>query len=177
MEELKTSEENLLSNILNRNDNYIKTFTNLSLNSQKSPKNSIKLMSILLIDDDYFCLEILKDQIISFGFSIETAINGLEAMDIIKKKKFDFDLIISDIDMPLMDGYEFCHQFREYSKRECLKKIPILGLTGNEINYNIINEFDFLEHKPITISKLAKRIKELVIIKNKKIESLIDSQI
>jgi len=62
---------------------------------------------ILIIDDDFFLLDmyILKFQ--EAGFDIETAKNGAEALEKLKSKNLNPDVILLDILMPSMDGFEF----------------------------------------------------------------------
>ncbi len=65
---------------------------------------------ILLVEDDYAMLEVINDLLTQLGATTETAANGLIAWELIKKNKFD--MIISDIQMPVMDGIQLLEKLR-----------------------------------------------------------------
>ena len=79
---------------------------------------------ILLVEDSDSQLKFLKDGLVQKGFMVETATNGAEAY----KKLFESvpDLVLSDIMMPVIDGYQLC---RLIKNREETKKIPVILLT------------------------------------------------
>jgi signal transduction histidine kinase/ligand-binding sensor domain-containing protein len=85
-------------------------------------------LSILLVEDTYFnqllAVELLKKHI--SGARVEVAENGAVAVE--KARSQTFDLILMDVKMPVMDGYEATRQIRAF-----LPNIPILGLTANAI--------------------------------------------
>lgn len=65
-------------------------------------------MNILVVDDNTEARKLLVEFLTQAGFYVVEAENGKEALEILKAKK-DFALIISDILMPVMDGFKFCH--------------------------------------------------------------------
>ena len=79
---------------------------------------------ILLVEDSESQLEFLRDGLTKKGFDVETARNGAEAY----KKLFECmpDLVLSDIMMPAIDGYQLC---RLIKNKEETKKIPVILLT------------------------------------------------
>ena len=79
---------------------------------------------ILLVEDSDSQLKFLKDGLVQKGFMVETATNGAEAY----KKLFESvpDLVLSDIMMPVIDGYQLC---RLIKNKEETKKIPVILLT------------------------------------------------
>ncbi len=79
---------------------------------------------ILLVEDSSSQLMFLKDGLVKNGFTVETAVNGAEAY----KKLFEFipDIVLSDIMMPTIDGYQLC---RLIKNKEETKKIPVILLT------------------------------------------------
>lgn len=79
---------------------------------------------ILLVEDSDSQREFLREGLTKNGFEVETAQNGAEAY----KKLFEFipDLILSDIMMPVIDGYQLC---RLIKNKEETKKIPVILLT------------------------------------------------
>jgi|GEM_PF-4430913 len=83
-------------------------------------------MRILCVDDNETSLYVLEYLIHSNGYEVVTAVNGVEGL--LKLEAFSCDLIISDILMPQMDGFQFCH---EVKKQERFRQIPFLFYTAN----------------------------------------------
>ena len=79
---------------------------------------------ILLVEDSETQLLFLKKGLIENGFEVETATNGAEAY----KKIFEVvpDVVVSDIMMPAIDGYQLCRLIKNH---EATKKIPVVLLT------------------------------------------------
>lgn len=84
-----------------------------------------KKQNILIVDDNLLNLELLNDIIKSEGYVLITAFSGQEALDMARHTPLD--LILLDINMPGMDGYEVCRQFKADDK---LRDIPIIFLTA-----------------------------------------------
>lgn len=80
------------------------------------------MKKILLAEDNDNLREIVSDYIESNGFQVVSAENGLEAWEIFETEKFD--LILLDVMMPKMDGFELCKKIRE------IESTPILFLTA-----------------------------------------------
>lgn len=80
--------------------------------------------SMLLVEDNDEMRDFLSGQL-GQSFSVETAANGKEALDILSERKFD--IIVTDIMMPVMDGYEFCRQVKDNID---LSHIPVVFLTA-----------------------------------------------
>ena len=78
---------------------------------------------ILIVDDESRMRKLLCDFLQREGYQILEASDGLQAMDLFYKNK-DIDLIILDVMMPHMDGWQVCKEIREYSK------VPIVMLTA-----------------------------------------------
>jgi len=99
--------------------------------------NCKKTSTILIVDDNPKNLQILENYLQMEGFRVEFAINGNTTLEWIEKTKFD--LILLDINMPGMDGYETC----KIIKNNPLKHdIPIIFLTANTAEESIVNAFD-----------------------------------
>ena len=79
---------------------------------------------ILLVEDSETQLKFLKEGLIENGFEVETALNGSEAY----KKVYTYtpDLVLSDIMMPAIDGYQLCRMIKNMDET---KKIPVILLT------------------------------------------------
>ncbi|MCD4811176.1 response regulator [bacterium] len=82
-------------------------------------------MKILIVDDLEVNLELLEARLEGNGYEVTIARNGIEALEILKTDSFD--MIISDILMPKMDGYQLC---RECKKDDTLRKIPFVFYTA-----------------------------------------------
>ncbi len=126
---------------------------------------SIGKLKILAVEDDKINMILLEDtlKLNIENIKIEKAYNGLEAIQ--KLKEDDFDLIIMDIRMPLLDGYATTKRIREeFSAPK--KDIPILGLSAHALKNEIeagkkIGMNDFLS-KPIQPEELFSKIKSLI---------------
>jgi DNA-binding response OmpR family regulator len=69
------------------------------------------MKKILLVEDDTFLVDLYVTKLEESGFKVEAARDGQEALDIVEKKKFD--LIILDLLMPNMNGWDFLKNMRE----------------------------------------------------------------
>ena len=86
--------------------------------------HSVKTNRILIVDDNQSIISILSELLISLGYEVETANDGYEAL---LKLVLDIDLILLDITMPRMDGFEVASRIRSDSHNE---DIPIIFITG-----------------------------------------------
>ena len=121
------------------------------------------MKTVLLVDDDDICNFIMTKVLEKLGFAtrILSALNGKEAMELIKDCAYNLknlpELIFLDIDMPIMDGFEF---LEAYNNLEALNKkdirIVILSSSDNpseKLRAKLLGVDDFLV-KPIDADKL-----------------------
>ncbi len=92
---------------------------------------------ILLVEDYPTNQKIAEKNITRAGFNMILAQNGKEAVDIFKTRKFD--LILMDIQMPVMDGYEASQRIRDLERQAVgfdpgLKRIPIIAMTAHAVS-------------------------------------------
>mgnify|MGYP002696947519 CR=1 FL=1 len=80
-------------------------------------------LKILVVDDESRMRKLVKDFLTKSGYEVLEAGDGEEAVDLFYKEK-DIALIILDVMMPKMDGWQVCREIRQYSK------IPVIMLTA-----------------------------------------------
>ena len=113
---------------------------------------------ILLAEDNELNREIAVEILSKYGFVVDTAENGVEAVKKIEESKpGDYDLVLMDVQMPLMDGGEAARQIRALPD-PALAKIPILAMTANAFEEDRKSALEcgmngFLS-KPINIEEL-----------------------
>ncbi len=116
---------------------------------------------ILVVDDEINITQILQFSIGAEGYEVITAQNGEEAID--KAKREQPDLIILDIMMPRIDGYEAC---RILKANPMTKNIPVVLLTakGRDIDKRLGQEVGAIDYivKPFSPNKLINRIQKLL---------------
>jgi PAS domain S-box-containing protein len=116
--------------------------------------------SILVVDDSSETTEMLSRLLQMEGAYVQTARSGLEALQYAESRKFD--LVISDISMPEMDGYQLLQKLRELPS---MVDVPVLALTGygRTSDVNRARKEGFAEHftKPLDIEKLLQTVKAL----------------
>ncbi|MDD5949027.1 MAG: response regulator transcription factor [Lachnospiraceae bacterium] len=95
----------------------------------------MKKLQILVVDDESRMRKLVKDFLVKKDFEVLEAADGEEAVDIFFENK-DIDLIILDVMMPKMDGWEVCKEIRQYSK------VPIIMLTAKTDERDELQGFD-----------------------------------
>ena len=121
---------------------------------------------ILLAEDNELNREIAVEILSKYGFVVDTAENGVEAVEKIKESKpGDYDLVLMDVQMPLMDGGEATRQIRALPD-PALVKIPILAMTANAFEEDRKSALEcgmngFLS-KPINIEELIAALSSLL---------------
>ncbi|MCL1903957.1 MAG: transporter substrate-binding domain-containing protein [Oscillospiraceae bacterium] len=102
-------------------------------NQRKKPQTvSFKGCTMLLVDDIAVNREIVESWLEATGIKIDSAENGVEAVDILKANPDKYDVIFMDLQMPEMDGYEATRQIRAMNK-----EIPIIAMTSNVFKEDI----------------------------------------
>jgi len=98
-----------------------------SLASGRAPEVLLK-GSVLLVEDTLINQEITLAMLTALGLNVRLAGNGQEALD--QLRVHDFDLVLMDCQMPVMDGYEATAAIRALSKGQA-KRLPIIAVTAN----------------------------------------------
>ena len=115
-------------------------------------------IKILIVEDEKMLAEILSDTLSDRNFDVHLAYDGIHALEAIKKEPFD--VIVSDVMMPNLDGYSLAKKLRNEGYNT-----PILFLTALSATEDVVKGFetggnDFLK-KPFAIDELIVRVKAL----------------
>ena len=120
--------------------------------------------NILVIDDEELITKSLVKLLNKQGYSVEIAKSGIEALE--KVKQFDFDLIISDVRMPEMDGIETIKQIRLYleeAKKRCVPEVLITGYADAD-KYERATELEVADYlyKPFDSAEFLNIVKKTI---------------
>ena len=134
--------------------------------TEEKTETSIHGLHVLLTEDNELNMEIAEFVLQNEGTVVTKAWNGQEAVDIFRKSRpGEFDVILMDIMMPVMNGYEAAKMIRSLD-REDAKVIPIIAMTANAFTEDKMRakEAGMDEHiaKPVDGKLLVKVINELV---------------
>ena len=134
--------------------------------AEEKTETSIQGLHVLLTEDNELNMEIAEFVLQNEGTVVTKAWNGQEAVDIFRKSSpGEFDVILMDIMMPVMNGYEAAKMIRSLD-REDAKVIPIIAMTANAFIEDRMRakEAGMDEHiaKPVDGKLLVKVINELV---------------
>ncbi len=116
---------------------------------------------ILVVDDEIYIVHILEFSLTMEGYEVLTASDGEEALQVIEQERPD--LVVLDIMMPKLDGYEVCHRLRE---DEDFRALPVILLSakGRPIDRDAglqAGADDYIT-KPFSPRKLLEKIRELL---------------
>ena len=134
--------------------------------TEEKTETSIQGLHVLLTEDNELNMEIAEFVLQNEGAVVTKAWNGQKAVDIFRKSRpGEFDVILMDIMMPVMNGYEAAKMIRSLD-REDAKVIPIVAMTANAFTEDKMRakEAGMDEHiaKPVDGKLLVKVINELV---------------
>ena len=111
-------------------------------------------MKILVVDDEELIRNVIKEYLINDSYEVDEADNGLEAIEMAKNN--NYDLIVMDIMMPKMDGYQACKEIKK------IKDIPFIMLSARSEEYDKLIGFDLgiddYVTKPFSPKELVARI-------------------
>lgn len=117
-----------------------------------------RMYRILVVDDEEKIRQIIKKYAIFEGYEIEEAADGMEAVELCRKK--EFDIIILDVMMPELDGFSTCKEIRKHSQT------PVLMLSARGEEYDKIHGFelgiDDYVVKPFSPKELMMRVNAII---------------
>ena len=134
-----------------------------NLENQKIELN--QEVKVLVVDDSPTILKLIRNYFVQDGYHVLTALDGLEALKNIEQNN-NLDLVVLDVLMPGLDGFEICKKIRE---KYTLFELPVLFLTSLKDVNHIVNGFesggnDYLI-KPFDGKELKIRSKTLIKLK------------
>jgi two-component system CheB/CheR fusion protein len=118
-------------------------------------------MRILVVDDSRDTVDMLRKLFEMDGAVVATASSATEALEVARRQ--EFDVVLSDISMPKMDGFEFVRRLREM---ETQKNVPVIALTGfgRAEDVDRAEAGGFFSHvtKPIDVNSLVEMLSQLL---------------
>ena len=116
-------------------------------------------LKILVVDDESRMRKLVRDFLVKTGYDVIEAGDGEEALDLFFKQK-DIALVVLDVMMPKMDGWQVCREIREYSK------VPVIMLTARTDEQDELQGFqmgvDEYVTKPFSPKILVARIEAIL---------------
>ncbi len=121
---------------------------------------------VLLVEDNPINMEIAQDLLFTVGFSVETAKNGQIGLDMVRNSMAEYyDVILMDIQMPVMNGYQATREIRSLENK-ALAKIPIVALTANTSDEDkkeaLANGMNAHIGKPIDVDLLYETLRNIL---------------
>jgi two-component system, sensor histidine kinase and response regulator len=126
-----------------------------------------KKNKILVVDDNSENIRIIGSILRENAYQVGFAMGGQQALDVLETRGKEYDLILLDVNMPGLNGFEVCRKIRE---KQRLKEIPVIFLTANSEPERIIEGFssggqDYVT-KPFHAGELLSRISTHIELKN-----------
>jgi len=112
-------------------------------------------MKLLIVEDDIINQKVLSNILKSSGIDVHIANNGMEAVNMVKERRIDFDMVLMDINMPVMDGYTATHMIRLDSEFDSLPIVAFTALALESEKEKIFKSgMNAYLTKPLSIGKL-----------------------
>ncbi len=119
-------------------------------------------LNVLLVEDNPVNQELCMTVLSTLGCDVILAENGKEALDILNTK--EFDIILMDCQMPVLDGYETTRRLRRMEKEAGKPKVPVIALTAyameGDKNKCIASGMDDYIAKPFKLKELADKLRK-----------------
>ena len=135
---------------------------------EKKTKRSLDLKGkkVLIVEDNDLNMEIIHTIMESYGAEIEEAMDGLEAVECMRKsRQGEYDLILMDIMMPVMDGLEATKEIRKIPREDC-RTVPIVAMSANafdeDVKRSLASGMNGHLSKPVNIGTLEETLAFLI---------------
>lgn len=117
--------------------------------------------TFLIVEDDEVSLEFIKELFEPYEVNLLCAYNGMEAVEVFKSDS-DIDLILMDVQLPLLNGRDAMKQIKEISPEMPIIAQTAFAMSGDKERY-LNDGFDAYISKPIHVSELLTLIEMLII--------------
>jgi len=116
---------------------------------------------ILLVEDEETVRQVLAESLSGLGYQVFTAADGEEALQLLEETQFAVDLVVSDVVMPRMGGWELYQKVQEKAPHVCF--LFSTGYSENAVHVNFKKkEGVFLITKPYGLDSLARKVREIL---------------
>ena len=116
---------------------------------------------ILLVDDEQGLTDMMGDMLVNLGYTVDASQNPEKALETFKGSPFQFDLVITDMTMPRLNGLELCSEIKKIRR-----DIPVIICTGrtNQLNPDFFDTIDIAAviMKPVTTLDMAQTIRKVL---------------
>lgn len=131
-------------------------------NGERTPEGDFRGRRFLIVEDNELNMEIAVGLLEATGAVIETACDGREAVDRFSRSRPGyFDLILMDVQMPVMNGYDATRTIRQLDRRDA-KAVPILAMTANafseDVEKSLASGMNGHISKPIDLNEVFEKI-------------------
>ncbi len=116
--------------------------------------------SVLVVDDCPLQQKLISFILQSNGLKVQVAGDGVEARESVQRQRPD--LVVTDIEMPRMNGYEFCTWLKDDSQTERIPIVVCSGKIGCESGWGIRASANVYLAKPINATELVRTVKQLL---------------
>ena len=127
--------------------------------------------NILYIEDNPDNMMLVKRALEARGYKLLSAMNGIDGVSVAENE--DVDLILLDINLPDIDGYEVARRIRGSNRKHALTYVPIIAVTANALKGDAERALaagcDVYMSKPINIRELWARVEAFVPAPNPKL--------
>jgi len=115
--------------------------------------------TILVVDDEENAREGLSKILLKEGYSVDMAANGKEAIEILRRQSFD--LVITDMRMPLMDGFEVLREIKKMNENIGVIMITAYGEVESYLEAINMGAFEYI-NKPVRVNELKRVITKVL---------------
>lgn len=121
---------------------------------------------VLLVDDNEMNREIAEAVLLEAGFVVETAPDGIDAVEMVRRsEEYYYDAILTDIQMPIMDGYEEARTIRSMDRKD-VREIPLIAVSANGMEEDkklaLENGIDAWLDKPLYADAFIDKLKKIL---------------